>query len=71
MERMGQYFGANGIVDDEKMRAVFLIVVGRETYGLLCNLLAPEKPATKTYHELVAIIKDHVAPKPLIIVESF
>ena len=38
MERMGQYFGANGIVDDEKMRAVFLTVVGRETsaYCVIC-----------------------------------
>jgi len=46
---------------------VFLTVVERETYSLLCNLLAPEMPASKT----LAIMKDHVVPKSLIIAERF
>ena len=70
-ERLDQYFDANSITTAEKKRAVFLTVVGKETYGLLSNLLAPAKPATKTFEELVAIVKDHVAPKPLVIAERF
>ena len=70
-ERLEQYFTANSIEDEGKRRAVFLTVVGRETYSLLCNLLAPEKLATKTYPKLVAVAKDHVAPKPPIIAERF
>ena len=48
-----------------------MTVVGRETYRLLSNLLAPDKPAKKTYSELVKTLKDHIAPKPLIIAERF
>ena len=70
-ERLEQYFTANSIEDEGKRQAVFLTVVGRETYSLFCNLIAPERPATKTYPELVAVVKDHVAPKPPIIAERF
>jgi hypothetical protein len=44
---------------------------GPKTYALLCNLLAPEKPATKIYTVLVAAVKDHVDQKPLVIAERF
>ncbi len=46
-------------------------MVGAKTYALLSNLLAPEKPSTKTYDELVAVVKAHLDPKPLIIAERF
>ena len=49
----------------------FLTMVGKKTYSLLSNLLAPVKPAAKSFEELVAVVKDHVAPKPLIITEKF
>ena len=64
-ERLDQYFDANSITTAEKKRAV---LVGKETYS---NLLAPAKPVTKTFEELVAIVKDHVAPKLLVIAERF
>ena len=70
-ERLGQYFAANGIEDDDKKLAVFLTVVGAKTYTLLSDLLAPEKPATKSYIELVEVLKTHLKPKPVIIAERF
>ena len=70
-EQLEQYFEANSITTAEKKRATFLTVVGKETYSLLSNLLAPVKPREKTYEELVTVVKDHVAPKPLIIAERF
>ena len=35
------------------------------------TLLAPEKPATKSYAELVEVLKVHLKPKRLIITERF
>ena len=70
-ERLQQYFIANGISDDSKKLATFLTVIGPSAYALLSNLVAPEKPASKTYDELVATMKSHVKPKPLVIAERF
>lgn len=69
-ERLQQYFEANGL-DGDKKRAVFLTVMGAQTYSLLSSLVAPAKPATRTYDELVATLKDHLKPKPLVIAERF
>ena len=60
---------ANGITEDVKKVAVFLTVIGDKAYALLRNLLAPIKPATKSYSELVKVMKNHLKPKPLIIAE--
>ena len=61
-ERLEQFFVANAIADDSKKLATFLTVIGPRTYALLSNLLAPAKPATKTYAELVTAVKDHLKP---------
>ncbi|XP_024887651.1 uncharacterized protein K02A2.6-like [Temnothorax curvispinosus] len=47
------------------------IYLGPETYNLLCDKLAPVEPTTKTYEELVAIMKNHFNPEPLEIAENF
>ena len=70
-ERFKQYFVANAVEDADKKRAVLLTVVGKETYSLLSNLVAPAKPASKSYGELVAILKAHLKPKVLVIAEQF
>ena len=70
-ERLEQYFKANSIEADDKKLATFLTVMGPTAYALLSNLLAPEKPATKMYAELVTVMRDHLKPKPLVIAERF
>jgi len=70
-ERLEQFFVANGITEDGKKLAMFLTVVGANTYLLLSNLLALKKPATKSYDELVAVVKEHLDRKPLVIVEHY
>ena len=70
MEMLEQYFIANDIAAEKKV-AVLLTMVGAKTYSLLRDLIAPTKPATKTYEELVAVIKTHLKPRPLIIAERF
>ena len=51
--------------------ATLLTVVGAKTYALIKDLVAPNKPATKTFEELVKILEDHLNPKPLVISERF
>ena len=51
LEWVQMFFAANG-VKTEKQVPVLLSVIGAKTYALLSNLLFPEKPSEKTFHEL-------------------
>ena len=70
-ERLQQFFIAYDIENENKQRAVLLSVCGSSTYQLIKNLISPEKPTDKTYAEIVQIMKDHVEPKPSIIVQRY
>ena len=75
-ERLGHYFIANGIGDTEeadlsKRRSILLSVCGSKIYKLMSDLLAPNKPGTKTFAELVKLVQDHYAPKPSEIVQRY
>ena len=43
--------------------------MGAETYTLIHNLTVPNLPGTKTYEELVELVKDYLCPQPNIIVQ--
>uniref|UniRef100_A0A8C9TQH4 CCHC-type domain-containing protein n=1 Tax=Scleropages formosus TaxID=113540 RepID=A0A8C9TQH4_SCLFO len=62
LERLEQYFAANGLGDTEKTKAVFLTIVGKRTHSLLMDLCTPLKPAQKTFMELIALLKNHYVP---------
>lgn len=70
LERVQLFFTANDVSNEKKV-AVFLSMVGSKTYSLLRNLLAPTLPSEKTFDELVATLKSHFEPKPLVIAERF
>ena len=70
MERLENYMVANQIKKEQKV-AVLLTAIGPETYGLLRNLVTPEKPDSKSYQELVNTLQEHLNPKPLVIAERF
>ena len=59
IERVEQYFIADDVTDEKKQTAIFLTVIGNETYSLLRNLLAPESPAEKTIKTLSETLIDH------------
>ncbi|XP_053395598.1 uncharacterized protein K02A2.6-like [Mercenaria mercenaria] len=69
-ERLVQYFSVNDI-EDEKRVSALLTLIGGKTYSLLRNLCSPVKPADKSYDELTTLLKEHLAPKPLVIAERF
>ena len=74
-ERLQQYFTANDIKDDEasaaKKRAILLSVCGAETFRLINNLVAPVKPETKTFQEIVALVEKHHNPEPSATVQRY
>ena len=63
------YFYANDIDDEKKQIAVLLTVIGSETYSLLQNLLSQERPYTKSFVDIVNVLKHHLNPKPIVIAE--
>ncbi|XP_041353245.1 uncharacterized protein LOC121371430 isoform X2 [Gigantopelta aegis] len=69
-ERLGHYFNANSI-DNNKKVSTLLCLIGGNTYTILRNLLAPEKPTDKTYKQLIDVLATHFSPKPLVIAERF
>ena len=64
----------NGVTDEQKSN-MFLAVIGATCHISFLtfkkSLLAPEKPNTKTFDELVNVLQRHYKPKPLIIAEHF
>ena len=70
VERVEQFFLANDIDDDHKVPTL-LSLMGGKTYTLLRDLLAPNKPATKSFQQIVTTLQEHLSPKPLEIGERF
>ena len=49
----------------------YLSVIGSKAYDVLSDLCSPEAPAEETYDDLATILKDHFAPKKLLIAERY
>ena len=61
---------ANRVVTENRV-AVLLSVIGNKAYGLLRNLLSPNKLAEQSYNTLVSALQKHFEPKPIVIAERF
>ena len=70
IERLENFMKANGVKSENQVAAL-LTAIGPETYGLLRNLLTPEKPDARSYEELVEIFSSYLHPKPFVIAERF
>ena len=71
IERLNQFFVANEITEETKMKAILLSGCGAKTYKLFKGLVAPEKPSDKTFAILAKVMKDHQHPTPNPIAERF
>ena len=71
VERLSQYFIATDMTDPTKQRAFLLSVCGAKTYKLVKSLVSPQKPAEKTYAELVETLNNHYNPAPAITISRF
>ena len=70
LKRVNAFFSANEINDKKKV-PVFLGLIGSKIYSILKNLVAPKLPRENTFEQLVAALKEHFEPKPLVIMERF
>ena len=70
-ECMGHIFEANAIESTDRRTACFLTLIGSPVYKLLGSLIALDKPADKTYNDLVAVMKQHYCPKTAVVVQRF
>ena len=64
---------ANGVVEaaSKKKLAIFLNVIGKDSYRVAQTLCSPKSPSDYTYTELVGILKKHYTPVKLQIAEWF
>ena len=70
VERLESAFVLFGVQDGVKLH-MLLHYMGGETYDILCDKLAPERPSQKTYAQLVETLQTHFNPEPLEILENF
>ena len=70
-ERMEEYLLANSVDEDRKKVAILLSTVGNATYDLLRDLCAPEEPNTKSFEELIKLLKEHLQPTPTTVSERY
>ncbi|XP_061883310.1 uncharacterized protein K02A2.6-like isoform X1 [Entelurus aequoreus] len=70
-ERLGHFFSANGITEEDKKRSILLSACGAKTYKLIRNLATPRKPGEIPYDDLVTLVGNHHNPKPSVIVQRF
>lgn len=70
LERVELFFTANDIAEGKRV-SIFLSSVGGKTYSLLRDLLAPDKPSSKSLEALFTALKAHYQPQPIVIAERF
>ena len=54
-----------------KRRAILISVIGAKAYDVLSDLCSPTPPSEKTYAQLTTILKNHFAPKKLVIAQRY
>ena len=67
-DRFDAFMAANDIADDKKTN-LLLTSIGPSSYKLLKNLTSPAAPNSKTYIELILLLKSHFDPQPIVIAE--
>ncbi|UYV64000.1 K02A2.6-like [Cordylochernes scorpioides] len=71
VERMIFFFLANGIEKITQKKAIFLTLIGPETYALARSLAAPKDLANVNYEEMLTILTGHFCPRPNLIVQRY
>lgn len=69
--KVDAYFEANEVTDDAKKRALLVAALGSKTVEILCGRVAPRKPSSLSYEEVVSTLNEHYDPSPNEISESF
>lgn len=70
VERMDEFFSINNVPDDKK-HSFLLMFIGQKCYDTLRDICQPDKPARKSYAQLVELMKNHLQPKPSVLSERY
>ena len=70
LKRLEGAFKIFKIQGDEKLQYL-LHYMGPDAYDILCDKTSPAEPDSKTYKEIIEIMKSHWSPEPLEIAENF
>ncbi|XP_047523574.1 uncharacterized protein LOC125062003 [Pieris napi] len=70
IERAEMFFKMNEVKTDLWLPTL-IAAMGDESYELLSNLTSPDLPSSKTYTEVVSVIKNHLQPKPSFISQRY
>ena len=70
LERVNLYFVANDVAAANQV-PILLSSIAAATYALLCDLMAPDSPGTKSLEEVSAALRGHFEPKRSEIAERF
>lgn len=73
--RLENFLKLNGLTADDaetESRKVMVLIncLGPKHYQLLSNLTSPDLPATKTYTELMQLLKEHLSPRTNVLTEQ-
>lgn len=61
-DRLEQYFAANMIESDRRV-AVLLTSIGDQTYKILRDVCDPDPPSSKSYEQLITILRNQFSPR--------
>lgn len=70
IERVEMYLLANKIEDAMKLPTL-ITIMGEEAYELLATLASPKKPSELEYKVAIALLTNHLQPKPSVLAERF
>ena len=58
-------------IGDSKHAGLLLSAIGARAYSLLNDLCSPEDPYSKSFDDIVALLAEHLQPKPLEVSERY
>ena len=56
---------------EDNKAAVLLAIIGPVAFRVLGNLVAPDKPSSKSYAELISVMSGYYNPKPIVTVQRY
>lgn len=62
-DRVRQFLKANKVTDDDMKTSVFISIMGQDNYDILKSLMIPDLPSSKSFEDIMKVLKKHHDPK--------
>ncbi|KRX13745.1 Transposon Ty3-I Gag-Pol polyprotein [Trichinella nelsoni] len=70
-ERLVFFLEANSICEGPRRLAVLCSVCGPKTYSIIKSLASPDPPSSKTFDEVMKLLRNHFMPRPSEVYQRF